>query len=217
MAVPPRPAPVLHLVDVVVMAGAVICAVGFLAIPTDRLDGQILAGGAHTLLSLLVACSGALLLRVVVRQPRPKWHIPVLVLALLPACYSGVRIFERCGGRWGGDQASFAGDCVENSTATAFSWASPWVVCARRTAGRLAWPRESTDSPGTGGQHRARNRLYAGQARARVSLGQSIPIDRGADVPERPCHRGSHQAGITRPGACRRPQVVARGAIAARS
>ncbi len=94
MAVPPRPAPVLHLVDVVVMAGAVICAVGFLAIPTDRLDGQILAGGAHTLLSLLVACSGALLLRVVVRQPRPKWHIPVLVLALLPACYSGVRILN---------------------------------------------------------------------------------------------------------------------------
>ncbi len=94
MAVPPRPAQVLHLVDVVVIAGAVICAVGFLAVPTDRLDGQIVNRQAHALLSLLGACSGALLLRVVVRQPRPKWHIPVLVLALLPASYSGVRIWN---------------------------------------------------------------------------------------------------------------------------
>ena len=92
MAVPPRPAPVLHLVDVVAIVVAVICAVGFLAVPTDRLDGQIVNRHAHALLSVLVACFGALLLRVVVRQPRPTWHIPVLVLALLPACYSGVRI-----------------------------------------------------------------------------------------------------------------------------
>lgn len=92
MAAPSRPSPLLHLADVFAIVVAVICAVGFLAIPTDRLDGQIVHRSAHGMLSLLLAGVGTLVLRLVVRLPRPKWHFPLLALTLLPASYSGIRI-----------------------------------------------------------------------------------------------------------------------------